>query len=185
MPGKNIEIVIHKDSDTRYYVAQCSECAHYGVRAKIKKEAAGFWNDEVESQRKRDYCTDGADSSRILGLPKPAAYPFCGFDAYTNIITAPPEDTNDVASYRVLCGSCFAEGPVSDSQLEAAIGWNNAAKTSSPFNLGPFIEGLAKKPGQDVELSDLDAVATRLDIPLGSSSSPACPITRNCCKTKD
>lgn len=79
-------------------------------------------------KQKRKQFTDIDNGAPIDGLPEPAPCPFCGFHEWTGIVTKPPADTNDIATYHVQCDGCFAEGSPQASKLEAAQYWNKAAK---------------------------------------------------------
>lgn len=77
---------------------------------------------------KRKQFIDIDDSAPIEGLPEPMPCPFCGFHEWTGIVTNPPTDANDIATYHVQCDGCFAEGSPQATKLGAAQHWNKASK---------------------------------------------------------
>lgn len=77
---------------------------------------------------KKKQFIDIDDSAPIPGLPEPEPCPFCGFHEWTGIVTKPPVDAGDIATYHVQCDGCFAEGSPKATKLEAAQHWNKAAR---------------------------------------------------------
>lgn len=66
--------------------------------------------------------TEGAHSHPIEGSEAPVPCPFCGGTEFIQVHDVSEEQ--DGSSCHAQCDDCGAEGPCSDSMLEAAQSWN-------------------------------------------------------------